>query len=89
MTLRFTEILQGSLKRINYVTDRARQHFKNNKSMLNLTHHEIDFEISAAWTFSATAHGKGPAEGVGAAPKYRPTRRVLSGGREDAILTPQ
>jgi hypothetical protein len=73
----------------DYVTDRARQHFKNNKSMLNLTHHENDFEIPAAWTFFATAHGKGPAEGVGAASKYRPTRRVLSGGREDVILTPQ
>ena len=57
--------------------------------MLNLTYHESDFGIPAAWTFSATAHGKGPVDGIGAALKYRATRRVLSGRRTDAILTPQ
>jgi hypothetical protein len=56
--------------------------------MQNLTHHETDFGISAAWTFFATAHGKGPVDGTGAAMKYRATRRVLSGRREHAILTP-
>jgi hypothetical protein len=57
--------------------------------MLNLTYHESDFGIPAAWTFSATAHGKGPVDGIGAALKYRATRRVPSGRRTDAILTPQ
>jgi len=56
---------------------------------LSCFHHESDFGIPAAWTFSATAHGKGPIDGIGAALKYRATRRVLSGRRADAILTPQ
>ena len=78
-----------TVKRVNYVTDGTPQHFKSNKSMLNLTHHESDFGIPASWTFAATAHGKGPVDGIGAALKYRATRRVLSGRREDAILTSQ
>jgi hypothetical protein len=57
--------------------------------MLNLTHHESDFGIPAAWTFSATAHGKGPINGIRAALKYHAIRRVLSGRRADAILTLQ
>ena len=34
-------------------------------------------------------NGKGPVDGIGGALKYRATRRVLSGRRTDAILTPQ
>ncbi|CAF1540807.1 unnamed protein product [Adineta ricciae] len=79
----------SAVKRVNYVTDGAPQHFKSNKSMLNLTYHESAFGIPAVWTFSATAHGKGPVDGIGAALKYRATRRVLSGRRTDTILTPQ
>ena len=45
--------------------------------------------VHYSWTFAATAHGKGPVDGIGAALKYRATRRVLSGRREDAILTSQ
>jgi hypothetical protein len=78
-----------TVKRVNYITDGAPQHFKSNRSMLNLTHHESDFGIPATWTFSATAYGKAPVDGIGAALKYRATRRVLSGRREDTILTPK
>jgi hypothetical protein len=77
------------VKQLKYVSDGAPQHFKNNKSILNLTYHEQDFGIPASWTFSATAHGKGPMDGIGAAIKYRATRKVLSGKAEDAILTPE
>lgn len=79
----------STVKRVNYITDGAPQHFKSNKSMLNLTYHERDFEIPAEWTFAATAHGKDPVDGIGAALKYCSTRRVLGGRRTDAILTPQ
>jgi hypothetical protein len=78
-----------TVRRVNYITDGAPQHFKSNKSMLNFTHHESDFGIPGAWTFSATAHGKGSVDGIWAALKYRATRRVLSGRRADPILTPQ
>jgi hypothetical protein len=77
------------VKQLKYVSDGAVQHFKNSKSILNLTYHQNDFGIPASWTFSATAHGKGPMDGIGAAMKYRATRKVLSGKAEDAILTPE
>ena len=77
------------VRHLNYVTDGASQHFKNNKSILNLTHHHQDFGIAASWTFSSTAHGKSSVDGVGASIKYRATRRVLSGDQTDAILTPR
>lgn len=89
MIVQFIRDRYSTVKRVNYITDGAPQHFKSNKSMLNLTYHESDFGIPAVWTFSATAHGKGPVDGIGAALKYRATRRVLSGRRTDAILTPQ
>ncbi|CAF3661614.1 unnamed protein product [Rotaria socialis] len=78
-----------TVKRLNYVSDGAPQHFKNNKSILNLTYHQVDFGIPASWSFSATAHGKGAVDGIGAAVKYRATRRGLSGTTSDAILTPE
>ncbi len=43
---------------LNYVTDGASQHFKSNKSILNLTYHNRDFGIAASWTFASTAHGR-------------------------------
>ena len=36
-----------TVKRVNHVSDIAPQHFKSNKSILNLTHHESDFGIFA------------------------------------------
>ena len=78
-----------NMKHFNYVTDGATQHFKSNKSIINLTYHYHDFGVIASWTFSATAHGKSSADGIGASIKYRAARRVLSGTRDDAILTPK
>ena len=77
------------VRNLNYVTDGACQHFKSNKSILNLTHHHRDFGIYACWSFSATAHGKSSVDGIGASIKYRATRQTLSGDRTDAILTPR
>lgn len=77
------------VRNLNYVTDGACQHFKSNKSILNLTHHHRDFGIDACWSFSATAHGKSSVDGIGASIKYRATRQTLSGDRADAILTPR
>jgi hypothetical protein len=78
-----------ALKRLNYVSDGAPQHFKNNKNIRNLTYHETDFGILASWSFNATAHGKGVVDGIGAAVKYRATRKFLSGTAPFAILTPE
>ena len=77
------------VRHLNYVTDGAPQHFKSNKSILNLTHHHQDFGITASWTFSSTAHRKSSVDGIGASIKYRAIRRVLSGDQTNAILTPR
>ena len=77
------------VRNLNYVTDCTCQHFKSNRSILNLNHHHQDFDIIACWSFSATAHGKSSVDGIGASIKYRATRHTLSGDRFQAILTPR
>lgn len=63
----FSNILKSTdLKKIHYVTDGAAQHYKNRSAMWFLAHHEVVFGCSAEWHFHATAHGKGPCDGVGA-----------------------
>ncbi|CAF1544024.1 unnamed protein product [Adineta ricciae] len=66
------------VKKINYVSDGACAHFKNNASILNLIHHKIDFGLDACWTFTATGHGKGAGDGVGAVLKSTTRRNTLS-----------
>ncbi|CAF4506889.1 unnamed protein product [Rotaria socialis] len=66
------------VKKINYVSDGACAHFKNNASILNLIHHKIDFDLDACWTFTATGHGKGAGDGIGAVLKFSARRATLS-----------
>lgn len=39
-----------------------------------------DFGIDACWTFTATAHGKGPCDGLGASVKSTATRSIIRSG---------
>jgi hypothetical protein len=48
--------------------------------MMNLIHHKCDFGIEASWTFSASGHGKGPSDGIGATSKSSANRSVLTSG---------
>ncbi|CAF3161507.1 unnamed protein product, partial [Rotaria sp. Silwood2] len=43
-------------------------------------HHKDDFNIEACWTFSATGHGKGPCDGIGATVKSSASRSILMSG---------
>ena len=83
----YVQSVYPMVKKINYVSDGAPQHFKNNKNILNLTYHSIDFGIPASWTFCATAHGKSAVDGIGVAIKHRATREVLYGNFSCVILT--
>ena len=85
---RFIKTKYQNVKEINYVSDGASAHFKNNKNMMNLTFHSLDFGLPASWTFSATSHGKGPVDGIGAAVKSRATRYLLGLQKERAFLSP-
>jgi len=56
--------------------------------MLNLAKHKSDFGLDACWTFSATGHGKGPGDGIGAVLKStarrvtRATNKLLSTAKD-------
>ncbi|CAF4999376.1 unnamed protein product [Rotaria sp. Silwood1] len=68
------------VKKINYLSDGACSHFKNNFNMLNLIHHQQDFDLEACWTFTSTGHGKGPCDGLGASVKSTATRHITTSG---------
>ncbi|XP_017470011.1 PREDICTED: uncharacterized protein LOC108378244 [Rhagoletis zephyria] len=52
-----------TVAKVYYVSDGARQHFKNKSSFANLMAHETDFDTPAEWHFHPTAHGKGACDG--------------------------
>ncbi|EFN62014.1 hypothetical protein EAG_10159, partial [Camponotus floridanus] len=62
------------VKKVIYVTDGAKQHFKNRYQMSSLMRHKKDFLVDAEWHCFATAHGKGSCDGVGAIVKREATR---------------
>lgn len=74
-------------KKLYYFTDGAGQHFKNKNNFANLLAHLADFGIVAEWHFHATAHGKGPCDGVGASIKRNAARYSLQCSSENRILT--
>ena len=55
--------------------------------MLNLTYHKADFGLTASWTFSATAHGKGPVDEIGVTVKSCTTRYLLRSTTDRVFLS--
>lgn len=53
--------------------------------MNHLMHHKDDFQLAAEWHYHATAHGKGPCDGLGAILKSEATRYSLQANPNDAI----
>lgn len=49
--------------------------------MMNLIHHKLDFKLEACWTFSASGHGKGPSDGIGATVKSSANRSILTSSK--------
>lgn len=75
------------VKRIIYVSDGAKQHFKNRFQMANLLQHKQDFGIVAEWHFTPTAHGKGAHDGLASSFKREARRASLKAKPTDALLT--
>ncbi|CAF1102084.1 unnamed protein product [Adineta ricciae] len=75
------------VKKINYVSDGAVSHFKNNNTIKNLIYHKKDFGLQTAWTFSAAGHGKSQCDGIGAMVKATATRAALQGSSGANIQT--
>jgi hypothetical protein len=61
-----------------HYSDGAPSHFKNHSNIINLIRHKNDFNIEECWTFSASGHGKGPSDGIGAAVKSNANRSILT-----------
>lgn len=73
-------------RKIYYVSDGAKQHFKNRTNILHLMNHKADFDIEAEWHCYATAHGKSECDGLGACLKCEATRYSLQAEPKNAIL---
>lgn len=74
------------LSKMIYFTDGATQHFKNKFNFQNLLHHEKDFGVPAEWHFHATAHGKGPCDGIGGNLKRLARLASLKASSKEQIL---
>lgn len=75
------------LTNIIYFTDGAAQHYKNRFNFSNLMKHKEDFGVDAEWHFHATAHGKGPCDGIGGNLKRLAARASLQRPSSEQILT--
>lgn len=75
-------------KKIFYYSDGCAAQYKNKKNFINLCYHKQDFGVEAEWHFSATAHGKGPCDGVGGSVKRLAARASLQRPYDNQILTP-
>lgn len=84
-----TNKFQRLPKKIYYFSDGSAAQYKNKKNFLNLCLHEEDFNIKAEWHFSATAHGKGPCDGVGGSVKRLAARASLQRPYHNQIQTPR
>ena len=78
------------MKKVYYFSDGAASQYKNKKNFVNLAFHNRDFKnIEAEWHFFATAHGKGPCDGLGGTVKRKALRASLKRPLEGQIQTPQ
>ena len=76
------------LKKVYYFTDSASSQYKNRKNFINLAFHMEDFNVEAEWHFFATAHGKGPCDGIGGTVKRLATKASLQRPFTDQIQSP-
>ena len=54
-----------------------------------MAHHHADFNAQASWSFTASGHGKGPCDGLGAVVKSTATQYLLKGGPHVSFSTPK
>ena len=78
--------LLPDLKHIHYL---AASQYKNHKIFTNLSHHNVDYAITAEWNFFATSHGKSPCDGIGGTVKRLVARASLQAPSQGQILNPE
>lgn len=87
---KLTTFMKEKFSRVNkiyYFTDGAPSQYKNIKNFVNVLHHETDFGIKCEWNFHATAHGKGPCDGIGGTIKRMARKESLSRSSDSPIKT--
>ena len=75
-------------ERVFYFSDGAAAQYKNRKNFANLSCHKADHGMPAEWHFFATAHGKGPCDGIGGTLKRLATKASLQRTLDNQIQTP-
>lgn len=92
----YSQIINDFIKTISkhpaklyYISDGAPQQFKNYKHFANVYYHEEDYGVPAEHHFFATAHGKGPCDGIGGTVKRMVARASLQLAPDRQITTPQ
>ncbi|XP_066585899.1 uncharacterized protein [Prorops nasuta] len=86
ITISFIKKLSNDAVKIFYFSDGAIQQFKN---YMNLYYHKEDFGLNAEWHYFATAHGKGPCDGIGGSLKRIAARTSLHLPFDKQISTSQ
>ena len=76
-----------NIKFIEYFSDGCAGQYENFKNFLNLTHHQLDFNLAALCSFFATSHGKSPCDGIGGIVKRKLSRVSLARETTNPILT--
>eukprot|EP00731_Ephydatia_muelleri_P033645 Em0034g27a len=76
------------VEKVYYFSDGAASQYKNRKNFVNLAFHMEDFKLPAEWHFFATAHGKGPYDGLGGTVKRGAATASLQRPLEDQIQSP-
>ena len=70
---------------VNYFSDGSGAQYKNYKNFANLCYHELDFNLTASWSFFAISHEKGPWDGIRGVVKRLATRhskQLVKSGKE-------
>ena len=75
--------------RIFYFSDGCAEQYKNCKNLINLCHHQQDFNMEAEWIFFATGHDKLPCGRVGGFVKCYVAKRSLQRPLNDQVLSYQ
>ncbi|XP_057336012.1 uncharacterized protein LOC130674639 [Microplitis mediator] len=85
----FIKDLNSTAAKVFYFSDGAPQQFKNFKNFVNIYYHKEDFNLDAEWHFFATAHGKGPCDGIGGVVKRKAAKASLQRPIDNQITTPE
>lgn len=78
----------ANLREVEIFSDGAGSQFKNRHTLSNLVYCKKEFSLKIVWNFSATSHGKGAVDGIGAVLKQawwlavKSRQKIFSGAKD-------